>query len=105
MENLLQQLRSPSSKGRKQKRGQATSVTLPQSTPEHSLPSSGLKVAENKKVKSAAATGAAQLGWMYMNVTLQQIRFVFYVLLFLFFVFFQISQQKMEVFQGRVLPG
>lgn len=60
MENLLQQLRSPSSKGRKQKRGQTTSVTLPLSAPKHSLPSSGLKTQRIKKnqLKAAAAVAA-----------------------------------------------
>lgn len=41
MENLLQQLRSPSSKERKQKRGQTTSVTLLLSAPKPSLPPGG----------------------------------------------------------------
>lgn len=61
MENLLQQLRSPSSKGRKQKRGQTTSVTLPLSAAKHSLPSSGLKTQRIKKnqLKAAAAAVAA----------------------------------------------
>lgn len=65
MENLLQQLRSPSSKERKQKRGQATSVTLPLSAATHSLPSSGLKTHKiknnNKKTKTQLEAAAVQL--------------------------------------------
>lgn len=41
MENVLQQLRSPSSKGGKQKRGQTASVTFRLSPPRRALPSSG----------------------------------------------------------------
>ncbi|MED6232235.1 hypothetical protein ATANTOWER_025148 [Ataeniobius toweri] len=41
MENVLQQLRSPSSKGRKQKRGQTTSVTFRLPPLRLTLPSSG----------------------------------------------------------------
>lgn len=56
MENVLQQLRSPSSKERKQKRGQTTSVTLPLSAPKHSLPSSGhIFKAQRIKISSKAA--------------------------------------------------
>lgn len=71
MENLLQQLRSPSSKGRKQKRGQTTSVTLPLSAPKHSLPSSGLKTQRIKKsAQSSSSSSSTQSDCAYEKTSL-----------------------------------